>query len=246
LASPARTTLRFSVQNPAGQRAATWKCWAPNTTDDVYVTCRETGRAFKISLHESGDWSTAYDPGFYDSAVRDEDTTAQGRFMDQWRRPESIAPEITLALRIVTPWSSVITPVTSSRRLVTVSPPAEGHATEVILFLLGPHVSHEGWPGRDSMKTQLVGSFPLQRGGHVSVVSWEIPMPTIPPLQARPRFFRGTSMDELRAAEGLHMLAFGDHEDGSKIIYDCVVRHQERADAAQRDAQVRPVDTLKP
>jgi hypothetical protein len=224
--SPARTTLRFSVQNPAGQRAATWKCSAPSTKDDVYLACREIDGTFKVSLHQSGDWNTAFTPSFYDRAVRDEDTTARGRFLDQWTRPSPIAPGITLALRIVTPWSSVITPVTPTRRLVTIPAPAEGRAVETIVFLLDPRVSPEGWPARDSMNTQLVGSFVLPSGSRVSVVWWEIPMPTIPPLQATPRFVRGATMADLRAAEGLHMLAFGDHMDGSKVIFDCVARNQ--------------------
>jgi hypothetical protein len=131
--SPARTTLRFSVQNPAGQRAATWKCSAPNTTDDVYLACREVDGTFKVSLHQSGEWNIAFTPSFYDRAVRDEDTTARGRFLDQWTRPAPIAPGVTLALRIVTPWSSVITPITPARRLVTIPAPTEGHAVETII-----------------------------------------------------------------------------------------------------------------
>jgi hypothetical protein len=43
-------------------------------------------------------------------------------------------------------------------------------------------------------------------------------------------------MDDLRAAEGLHMLAVGDHEDGSKIIYDCVVRHRDSTATSQEQA----------
>jgi hypothetical protein len=234
--SPARTTLRFSVQNPAGQRAATWKCWAPSTTDDVYLACREVGGTFKISLHQSGEWNTAFTPSFYDRAVRDEDTTARGRFLDQWTRPSPIAPGVTLALRIVTPWSSVATPVIPSRRLVTIPAPADARAVETIIFLLDPRVSPEGWPGRDLMNTKLVGAFPLASGGHVSVVSWEIAMPTIPPLQATPRFVRGATMADLRAAEGLHMLALGDHVDGSKVIFDCVARHQESTAAGHAQA----------
>ena len=93
--------------------------------------------------------------------------------------------------------ASVITAVTPSLRLVTIPASAEGRAVETIIFLLDPRVSPEGWPERDSMKTQLVGSFPLPSGSHVSVVWWEIPMPTIPPLQATLRFFRGAQHGRL-------------------------------------------------
>jgi hypothetical protein len=86
------------------------------------------------------------------------------------------------------------------------------------------------------MKTRLVGSFPLASGSRVSVVWWDIPMPTIPPLQATPKFVRGATMADLKAADGLHMLAFGDHADGSKVIYDCVARYQNSIPAGHAQA----------
>ncbi len=102
--------IRFTVRNQGGQRAATWKCWSPPGKEDVYLTCREVSGALKASLHESGNWHIAYFEGFFEESVPEEHRTERGRFIDQWSRPKPIAPGITLAFRIITPWSSYLRP----------------------------------------------------------------------------------------------------------------------------------------
>jgi hypothetical protein len=128
--------MRFTVRNQSGQRAATWKCWSQAGKEDVYLGCRELGGALKTSLHESGRWHTAYFEGFFEGSVPEEHRTERGRFIDQWQRPEPIAPGVTLAYRIVTPWSSVTAPDEESGSLVSVPAPPEGRAIEFDVFLL--------------------------------------------------------------------------------------------------------------
>ena len=127
--------VRFTVRNQSGQRAATWKCWSQAGKEDVYLACRELGGALKTSLHESGRWHTAYFEGFFEGSVPEEHRTERGRFIDQWQRPEPIAPGVTLAYRIVTPWSSVTAPDEESGSLVSVPAPPEGRAIEFDVFL---------------------------------------------------------------------------------------------------------------
>ena len=222
--------VRFTVRNKSGQRAATWKCWSQPSREDVYLACRELGGALKTSLHESGRWHTAYFEGFFEEEVPDELRSERGRFIDQWQRSKPIARGVTLAYRVVTPWSSVTTPDNELASLVRVPAPSEGRAIEFDVFLLDKGVT--GWPGRNSMKTELVGSYALQSGSTVSVVSWEIAMPALPPLQGKPKFFRGRSMDDLKSNTGLRILAFGAEPDGSKVIYDCFERYEDRDQSA--------------
>lgn len=217
--------IRFTVRNQGGQRAATWKCWTPSGKEDVYLTCRELGGALKTSFHESGKWHVAYFEGFFEESVPEEHRTERGRFIDQWIRPKPIAPGVTLAFRIVTPWSSVTARGEGSASIVSVPPPAEGRAIEFDIFLIDSTTSMTGWPGKNKMNTRLIGSYELPSGNSVCVVWWEVDMPKIGPLQGTPRFYRGASMDDLKT-EGLRMLMFGDEPDGSKVIYDCVAKYE--------------------
>lgn len=220
------SAIRFAVLSGA-HRAASWKCWSPSGKEDVYVSCRETGYAFKASLHASGDWRIQYFDRFYRAAVRDEHRTARGRIIDQWPRPAPIVVGHTLALRIRTPWSSVTTPQKAGS-MAAIPAPAHGKAVECVLFLLDGAMSAAGWPGMSgTMRTKLVGSYLRASGAAVCVVWWEIDMPTLPPLRGTPKLYSGRGMDDLRGAEGLRMLGFTDASDGSRVIYDLVVKHAE-------------------
>lgn len=220
--------IRFTVQFQGRQRAATWKCWSPSGKEDIYLTCRELGGALKISLHESGKWHTAYFEGFFKSAVPKEYQTDAGRFIDQWNCPEAIAPGVTLAVRIVTPWSSITAHGEMSTSIVSVPPPAEGKAIECGIFLIDRSTPMTDWPGKKAMNTELIGSYELPSGNSVWVVWWEINMPKLNPLHGSPKFYHGHSMEDLKT-EHVRMLMFGDVPDGSKVIYDCVAKYEKRS-----------------
>lgn len=217
------SAIRFTVRSESGQRAATWKCWSPSGKEDVYVTCRDINGALKASLHQTGRWHVAYFEGFFEESVLEEHRTERGRFIDTWDRPQPLAPGVILALRIVTPWSSVRINDQSPApaQMVSVQAPLEGKAIEFDVFLREGAVSPDDWPGRNSMGTRLVGAYTLPSGNTVQVVWWEIAMPPIRPLQGAPLFYRGRSMDELRRSMNVGILLFADAPDGSKAIYDC-------------------------
>ena len=219
--------IRFTVRHQGGLRAGTWKCWSPSSKEDVYLTCRELGGALKISLHESGNWHIAYFEGFFEEYVPEEHRTERGRFIDQWNCPKPIAPGVTLAVRIVTPWSSVTARGEESASIVSVPPPAEGRAIECDIFLIDRTTPMTGWPGKNKMNTRLIGSYELPSGNSVWVVWWEVDMPNMGTLQGTPRFYRGASMDDLKT-ERVRVLMFGDKPDGSKTIYDCVAKYEKR------------------
>ncbi len=100
--------IRFGVSDGNGNRSATWKVWTPTGKSDVYLACRALGGQLKASLHESGNWHIAYSEKTYTESVENIVPTQKGRFMSLWDRPKAIAPGVTLAYRIVTPPSALI------------------------------------------------------------------------------------------------------------------------------------------
>jgi hypothetical protein len=224
----AESAIRFTVRNQAGQRAASWKCWSPSGKEDVYVICRDINGALKTSLHQSGRWQVAYFEGFFEESVLEEQHgTGPGRFIDTWDRPAPIAPGVTLALRIVTPWSATtIDDQSPPAQMAVVQAPPEGKAIEFVVFLRDRTIPPGDWPGRNSMGTTLVGAYTLPSGNTVQVVWWEIAMPDLGPLRGAPLFYHGRSMDDLRNSTGVGILLFADEPDGSKVIYDCVAKYR--------------------
>jgi len=212
--------IRFCVSDGKGLRAATWKCWTPAGKEDVYLACRELKGAMKASLHQSGSWHLAYDPGFFETSVRQEDRTNKGRFIDKWQTPAHLAPGVLLAFRIVTPCGAVFTSQPETSGIFSAPKPAEGRAIEFDLFLVEPMIVLSGWPGKERMKTELVGSYNVPSGRTVWIVYWEIPMPRLPQLRGAPKYFEGRGPEDL-TGDSLTALLFGDEPDGSKVIYDC-------------------------
>ena len=147
--------IRFCVPDGKGLRAATWRCWTPAGKEDVYLACRELKGAMKASLHQSGSWHLAYDPGFFETSMRQEDRTNKGRFIDKWQTPAHLAPGVLLAFRIVTPCGAVFTSQPETSGIFSAPKPAEGRAIEFDLFLVEPMIVLSGWPGKERMKTEF-------------------------------------------------------------------------------------------
>ena len=220
--------VRFAVSDGVSRTASTWKCWAMRGTgkDDVYLACRELGRALKASLHESGSWQVAFDRKFLDAhARRDEWPT---RVVEDWNRPGEIHAGLTLAFRIVTPLAAVSRPLKPEDvgALIWVPlPPSEDLAVEVDVVFTKPGVPTTHWPGRYEMNTQLVGQFVLDGGDTVWLVSRVIPTPTLKARAGHKRFFHGHSEEDLNT-EGLRAIVFGEEKDGSRVMYDYPVRYR--------------------
>jgi hypothetical protein len=218
--------LRFGVFDGAGFRSATWKCWTPSGKEDVYLSCREMGGTLKASLHESGAWHVAFENKFFHQKVRQEDKNEKGRFLDKWCAPPPIAPGVRLAFRIVTPRSSVCTPYKEAHAIVQVPKPVEGKAIEFGVLIVDPTTQVSNWPGKNKMCTSLVGSYTLPSERTVWVVYREIPIPVLPRQTGRVTFFSGMKPEDLKG-QRLKALVFGDEPDGSRVIYDCLVMHEE-------------------
>jgi len=220
--------LRFGIHDGAGGRAGTWKLWtdAGGGKSEVYLLCRELGGTLKASLHESGEWRISYSQRTFEGYVKGAIPKFQDRCIEMWPRPSEFAPGITLAYRIVTPWSAVTRPIEGCNvKGITWLPNApEQKATEIDILFTKPTTRVNGWPGKRSMGTSLIGSIPLKNGETVWAVHWVVDMPDFTKLgKGTARFYKGRSKKDLES-EGLGVLVFGSAPDGSRVVYDCAVQ----------------------
>jgi len=219
-------SIRFGIINNSDERSATWKCIIPKgvNKNDVYIMQRHLGGAIKTSLHESGNWHVAHIHNYFQEHMRIEDINEKGRFIEKWNRPIEIAPGITLALRIITPWSAVKTKFDKDnfKKAIWIPNAPKDRATEIYLLLTRPHINNDGWPGKSSMNTKLIGSMELDGGETVWLVYSYIKIPKINLDNQSWKYYKGKSKTNLYSND-LRILIFGDHPDGSKFMYDSVV-----------------------
>ena len=220
--------IRFVVVSPENMRAATWKCWNPPNSSDVYLACRELGGAVKASLHQSGSWHLAYLEDFYQRSMPDDKKSESGRYISKWAKPSDIAPGYTLAFQIITPSAAVNSSFENSPKFERVPAPSDGAAIEISVFILTGKATENACPGQSTMGTKPVGSMPLPNGSVVSIVYRECQTPDVTFGPVKAHLFRGASTEGLENAK-LRMLMFGDKADGSRVIFDSVGSYEKRA-----------------
>jgi hypothetical protein len=210
-------------------RAATWKLWTDPKKVGVYLACRELHGELKASLHESGKWHVSYTQKFFERRVAGSGGQAQkSRFVQEWARPRPLSARLTLAYRILTPHSSVTSPMSAKDAKVIWLPNCPpGKATEIDIFLISNSTAVTGWPGKNKMATKLVGRYDLPDGGSVWVVYWVTDMPELSGTkEGRGRFYVGKTKRDLNA-DNLRVMAFSHHEsDGSRVMYDLAVKRE--------------------
>ncbi len=212
-------SLRFCIADTEKNiRAATWKIWSPNQKNDVYLACRELNGAVKVSLHQSNQWHIAYDQEFFNSKVPKSDNSEAKRFIHTWDCPSSIGPGITLALRVVTPWTAVGSALQFEPKVKYINKPEPEKAIEIGIFISGANSSISNWPAKNTLKSQLVGSYDLPNQSSVWVTYWECECPDFSGLPTAFNFFKGVRKSDI--AETVRAMIFGDHSDGSKVLYD--------------------------
>jgi hypothetical protein len=218
--------IRFTVTDGV-KRAATWICFTDTDRgkSDIYLACRELGGSLKVSLHESGDWRIAYTQEFFKENLGAFPDKCDNRVIMQWPRPPQIAKGVTLAFRIITPYSAVSTAfdISLSKPIIWIPVPPENRAVEIDIIITAPNILVSGWPDKKSMKTRLVGSMLLDIGDTVWIVHRVTDIPGCGTLRGTPRCFSGKSLDDLARAKNLRVLVFGDTKDGSRFILDSAV-----------------------
>lgn len=217
--------IRFGISDGMGNRAATWRLWTPSGKSDVYLACRGLGGILKASLHESGRWHVAYSQTEFEEHVQGAILTQKDRFLDKWPRPKPFAANATLAFRIVTPHSALITPIGLSDKSVTWIPNCPPQqATEVDIVIIPNNMPDDSWPGQNKMETKPIGSLTLANREVVWLVHRVVEIPDLSSVVGgQGTFYRGRTREDLKNAEYLRALVFGEEPDGSRVIYDCAV-----------------------
>jgi len=218
-------SIRFGVRNNELLHSATWKLWTEDSggNSEIYLACRALGGELKASMHQSGNWHIAFNKNTYEEKVQGVVPRLDSRFTDQWPRPTEFADGITLAFRIVTPHSAVSsnTEIRNDNKIIWVSAPPDGKALEIDICITKPNLTVSNWPGKNSMQTELIGSFVLNNGETVWAISRLIDCPDFSQLGPGGGYlFRGKSKKDLEDVENIRALVFGDMSDGSRVIYD--------------------------
>jgi hypothetical protein len=217
--------IRFGVSDGLGKRAATWKCWTQTGSGkhDFYLTCRSVGGALKASLHQSGSWHIAFLRKFVKENVEKPLDSQFDPYIARWPRPGETAPGLTLAFRIVVPWSSVTVPIHDSlpASMIWIRQPPVGKAVEIAILIAGKTTCSVDWPGRDSMKTELVGSLALDNGDILWIVHHVVDVPNFGSFSGRRTLFKqGAGIPP--ADPDLRVILFGQSQDGSAFMVDAV------------------------
>jgi len=223
--------LAFGVRCISGRCAATWRVWNNGGSEnDVYVACRALGGELKASLHQSGKWHISYSRKFHATGFQDIHRPST-RFPDTWHRPPAARSGFTVAHRIVVPWYAATSRARGElNEVFWVPPAAEGQAVEFTIIFTDKHAPAGEWPGSRSMKSGLVGSFPLPSGELVWVV-WTVQPFALPQnLDTVPNYFKGKGRHSLIFGD-LRAVAFAHHSDGSRVMYDFPVHRRRRGDA---------------
>lgn len=220
----AERSIKFYVTDGV-RRSGTWKCWTPGSEgkSDFYLLCREVGRALKVSFHGSGSWHYGWITHYLEGAAPPEDWPA--RYVEIWQRPAPVhGTPLTLAFRIVTLSSAVITPVLPSGgdwvQVPAPDPPNEAIETLVYICASGVRV------GAQPTGCTLVGSFALENDEAVYLSYRRIATPAFQPLPAQGlRSFHGLTLDKINDSD-TRALMFKGEPDGSRTLVECKLAYR--------------------
>ena len=161
----ASRSLHFAVGSPSGLRSSEWVVAASG--GDVYITGAGLGNTLKVSLHESGQWQSAFVREFFDK--KPDWLEAQTRAMSRWVRPRPLGANVTLAFRLLVPVSELDhwENAQSSSDVRWVAPPENGLVEFQVWVRRGPKNDEGEWPGKTGRGTTLLGELPL---GHADAV----------------------------------------------------------------------------
>lgn len=217
-------SLRFGIVDDNGLRAATWhlryQVSKKTGLPEVYLLCRELRGDIHASMHPSGKWHVAYPEEVFARDIKDISPEGTDRFIQKWIRPKEIKRGITLAFRIITPFSAVKTKIAEGEKeFVRIPKAPDGKATNIMILFISPETNLHTIKG-----AEVIGEVLLNNGEKVLAVHQVIDI--VPPFtkkhQANPRYLKGKSKSDL-VGEDLKVIIFGDASDGSRVIWDCAV-----------------------
>ncbi|MCC6290823.1 hypothetical protein IT398_02055 [Candidatus Nomurabacteria bacterium] len=219
-----KKSLRFGIVDDSGLRAATWnlRYQVSNKTGlpEVYLLCRELRGDIHASMHPSGKWHVAYPEEVFARNIKDISPEGTDRFIQKWIRPKEIKPGITLAFRIITPFSAVKTKIAEDEKeFFRIAKAPNGKATNIMILFVSPDANLYTIKG-----SEVIGRVLLNNGEKVIAIHEVIDI--VPPFtekhRASPRYLKGKSKSDLSGPD-LKAIIFGDASDGSRVIWDCAV-----------------------
>jgi hypothetical protein len=192
--------------------AARWKMKTSATNQDVYVS-GTSPRPVYVSLHANGTWF-----------VRHRVKGVADKRIVRYLRPKPVVPGLTRAVSIMAhgSWgSSPSRAEDADDAIAWVIPPPGDVLVCFDVFLEDRGEAEKGWPGGESMGTQMIGRLPLPRGGTVCVVAWcvergeqtfEVPH-SLAPAEAQKQV--EVWQDFVRSAADPRMVVVGETVDGA-------------------------------
>jgi hypothetical protein len=95
--------IRFASGPASCPSSSNWRLWVKGS--EIYLATRQTGGEFKLSLHSSGTWNSAFT---FESNARltDRGSGRVTRRHSTWTRPAEFAPGWTKGPSVVIPWVS--------------------------------------------------------------------------------------------------------------------------------------------
>src|ERR687892_894675 len=89
-------TVRFAVGSPERPRSSVWRLWVHGS--DAYLGARVLLGAIKLSMHQSGDWISAF------TSQSGVGLPTGSRRHHTWRRPPEFTPGWTQGPSVAIPW----------------------------------------------------------------------------------------------------------------------------------------------
>jgi hypothetical protein len=162
--------IRFGVKDCEGRRSSSWKLW--RYRGDVYLTARPARGAFKISLHESGNWMVSFTSEFVKKAPAYFKT--KSRHISRQQKPREVERGVTVACRIHIPVSELRMldeeKGRNTQQIYWVDAPAQEQSVQFLIVISDETAYFEKWPGETDPAIRSIGKISLVNGRSVWVL----------------------------------------------------------------------------
>ena len=153
-------TLRFAAGSPDRPFSTIWRLWVHGS--DAYLSARAVGHLYKLSMHQSGQWISAFTSqsgAVWESGSRRHQT---------WTRPSEFTPGWTQGPAVLIPWvewRGQFQPIEKPPSdTVWVPGPERDNKLVFDILFSAPNVSADEIASVSEPDRSIVGSLPLSDG----------------------------------------------------------------------------------
>ncbi len=156
-------TLRFAAGSPERRNSGVWRLWSHGS--DTYLAARIAAHLFKLSMHKSGEWISAFTS--QSGVVVDKETGS--RRHRTWVRPPEFTPGWVQGPAVVIPWvkwRGQFQPIGKPPPPDTVWVPGPARKRKLVFNVLfsAATVPADGINSVSQPGDWIVGSLPLSNG----------------------------------------------------------------------------------